>query len=130
MRHLVGPHVLLKLPGGIQQGTGFQQSHIDTQIGEHLGDRSAPSAGADYDCVRDRPRPDDLKQVEIMPANVDPGSPPKLEMGTNGKYGSKRSILASRRGTRLRDESRGGTKARSTDGTLRPALTLRPAVQS
>jgi hypothetical protein len=51
-------------------------------------------------------------------------SPPKSEMGTNGKYGSKRSIPASRRGTRLRDESRGGTKACSTDVTLRAALLL------
>src|SRR5438445_12089424 len=50
--HLVGPHMLLEILGGIEHGTGFEQRDFDPEVGENFDHGTSTSARTnDHDVV-------------------------------------------------------------------------------
>src|SRR5258708_33591797 len=68
--HLVRPHVLFEILRGIDHRTGFEECDGDAEVGEDLGDGSAPGAGADNDDVVNRTALEDLHGYGFSVAQV------------------------------------------------------------
>ena len=73
VRNLIGGDVLLKIPGGIEHGAGFEQSDVNAEVGEDLDGGAAAGARADDDHVERLGTTIDLQHPGSLYLNISPG---------------------------------------------------------